>query len=181
MKKAYDIFIWCVTGLFIGAIFLLPESVPVHWNGNWEIDRYGSRYTLIILAIIPILLYYGMLLAKKVDPKRHNFQSREKTYDLFRYGLSFFFILLCCFFYYMTFFPKANGEKIMLLLLGILIIGMGNYMPRLPQNYFLGIKTPWTLSNEYVWQKTHKIGGYSFVIVGIIIAVYGLLECLIVL
>ena len=43
MKKAYDIFIWCVTGLFIGAIFLLPESVPVHWNGNWEIDRYGSR------------------------------------------------------------------------------------------------------------------------------------------
>ena len=55
MKKAYDIFIWCVTGLFIGAIFLLPESVPVHWNGNWEIDRYGSRYTLIILAIIPIL------------------------------------------------------------------------------------------------------------------------------
>ena len=62
MKKAYDIFIWCVTGLFIGAIFLLPESVPVHWNGNWEIDRYGSRYTLIILAIIPILLYYGMLL-----------------------------------------------------------------------------------------------------------------------
>ena len=176
MKKAYDIFIWCVTGLFIGAIFLLPESVPVHWNGNWEIDRYGSRYTLIILAIIPILLYYGMLLAKKVDPKRHNFQSREITYDLFRYGLSFFFILLCCFFYYMTFFPKANGEKIMLLLLGILIIGMGNYMPRLPQNYFLGIKTQWTLSNEYVWQKTHKIGGYSFVIVGIIIAVYGLLE-----
>ena len=64
----------------------------------------------------------------------------------------------------------------MLLLLGILIIGIGNYMPRLPQNYFLGIKTPWTLSNEYVWQKTHKIGGYSFVIVGIIIAVYGLLE-----
>ena len=148
MKKAYDIFIWCVTGLFIGAIFLLPESVPVHWNGNWEIDRYGSRYTLIILAIIPILLYYGMLLAKKVDPKRHNFQSREKTYDLFRYGLSFFFILLCCFFYYMTFFPKANGEKIMLLLLGILIIGMGNYMPRLPQNYFFSDATRRTSSRE---------------------------------
>lgn len=176
MKKAYDIFIWCVTVLFIGAVFFMPETVPVHWNANWEIDSYGSRYMMLILAVIPILIYYGMLLTKKVDPKRYNFQSREKTYDMFRYGLSFFFILLCSFFYYMTIFPKTNGQKIMLLLLGIFIIGMGNYMPRLPQNYFLGIKTPWTLSNEYVWKKTHKIGGYSFVITGIIITVYGLLE-----
>lgn len=176
MKKAYDIFMWCVTGVFVGIIFFMPDTVPIHWNANWEVDSYGSRYVMLILAFLPILIYYGMLLTKKIDPKRQNFQSREKTYDLYRYGLSFFFVLLCTFFYYMTIVPEANGEKIILILLGVLMIGMGNYMPRLPQNYFLGIKTPWTLSNEYVWQKTHKIGGYTFVLGGMIIAIYGLLE-----
>lgn len=176
MKKAYDIFVWCVTGVFVGAIFFMPKTIPIHWNADWEIDGYGSRYMMLILAALPILIYYGMMLTKKIDPKRHNFQSREKTYDLYRYGLSFFFVLLCTFFYYMTIFPEANGEKMILILLGILMIGMGNYMPRLPQNYFLGIKTPWTLSNEYVWQKTHKIGGYTFVVAGMIITIYGLLE-----
>lgn len=58
--------------------------------------------------------------------------------------------------------------------MGAIFIGMGNYMPKLPQNYFLGIKTPWTLANEYVWRKTHRIGGYSWIVIGFIIVLCSL-------
>lgn len=175
-KRFYEVFLWTITILFIIGIFFMPETVPVHWNEHWEVDGYGSRYTVIIIALLPMLIYYGMILTKKIDPKKNQFQSREKTYDLFRYGLSLFFIALCTFLYYMTFFPESNGQIILFCLFGIMMIGVGNYMPRIPQNYFLGIKTPWTLADEYVWKKTHKIGGYAFVIEGLIILLYGLFD-----
>lgn len=175
-KKGYEIFIWVVTVIFIGAIFFFPERVPVHWNSDWQIDEYGSRYTLLILAFLPILAYYGMMLTKKIDPKKGNFQSREKTYDIVRNLLSFMMILLSGFFYYLTVNPNVDGSIGISILLGCLLIGLGNYMPKVPANFFVGIKTPWTLSNDIVWAKTHRLGGYGFVLFGVLMIITGLFK-----
>lgn len=175
-KKIFDIVLWIITLFFIGGVFLMPETVPIHWDINWKVDGYGSRYYLIILALFPILVHYGMFFAKKIDPRKRNTEKREKTYEIFRYGLTCFFIVLVVIFYYLTLNPQGNIKVILLSVLGLLLIGMGNYMPKVPQNYFLGIKTPWTLANEYVWKKTHKLGGYSYIVVGLIILIYALLD-----
>ena len=167
-KKIFDIVLWIITLFFIGGVFLMPETVPIHWDINWKVDGYGSRYYLIILALFPILVHYGMFFAKKIDSRKRNIEKREKTYEIFRYGLTCFFIVLVVIFYYLTLNPQGNIKVILLSVLGLLLIGMGNYMPKVPQNYFLGIKTPWTLANEYVWKKTHKLGGYSYIVVGLI-------------
>ena len=175
-KKIFDIVLWIITLFFIGGVFLMPETVPIHWDINWKVDGYGSRYSLIILALFPILVHYGMFFAKKIDPRKRNIEKREKTYEIFRYGLTCFFIVLVVIFYYLTLNPQGNIKVILLSVLGLLLIGMGNYMPKVPQNYFLGIKTPWTLANEYVWKKTHKLGGYSYIVVGLIILINALLD-----
>ncbi|MEG0276561.1 MAG: SdpI family protein [Coprobacillus sp.] len=173
-KRAFDIFMWVATLGLTSGIFFLPDKIPLHWNGSWQIDRYGSRYEFLIITLLPIVLYYGFVLAMKIDPKRRNFQSRIATYELIRKGISVFLILVCCFFYYMTLNPHANGSLIMCVLTGCLFIAAGNYMPKLPQNFSIGIRTPWAISNERVWRKTQKFGGYSFVLSGIVIVIWGL-------
>lgn len=176
MKRIISIVIWIMSVILAGLVFMMPMVVPMHWNSEWQIDGYGSRYMMLIFALLPLVVYYGMELTKRIDPKKKDFQNKEKTYDLFQCGLSLFFIALGFFLECMVLFPQLNGNILMMVLLGGMLVLMGNYMPRIPQNYFLGIKTPWTLANEYVWNKTHKIGGYSFVILGIIFIIGGLLD-----
>lgn len=173
-KKVFDGVLWGVTFLLLVTVFLMPDTVPIHWNASWQVDSYGSRYIYLILVFIPIIIYYGMSLTKYIDPKRMNLEKRKKTYRLFQYGLTIFFLILVAFFEYLAFNPQYEGEQLLILLLAILLIGIGNYLPKVPQNYFLGVKTPWTLANEYVWKKTHKVCGYIFVGIGVIIAVCGL-------
>lgn len=175
-KRAFDIFIWVATIGLISAIFFLPDRVAVHWDMAFKPDRYGSRYEFLIFALLPIGTYYGMLLTKKIDPKRSSFHSREKTYEIIRKGMSVFFVVLCIFFLLLTTNLEINGTMVMCVVLGSMNILIGNYMPKLPQNFFLGIRTPWTLSSEIVWKKTQVIGGYSFVFVGVLILVWGLLS-----
>lgn len=174
--KIFDVFIWMITFVFVIGVFFLPKTVPVHWDVNWNIDRYGSRYELFIVAFIPLLTYYGMLFTKKIDPHRKGILSREKTYDLIRTWLSLLMILFAGFIYVMTIKPHMNGTFILCFLFGFMFIGLGNYMPKIPKNYFLGIRTPWTMASEYVWKKTHLLSGYAFVISGVLIILSGFIS-----
>jgi len=176
MRKMFDMFVWIITIVLIGIVFLMPPKVPIHWDLNGEIDGYGSRYIFMIVACFPMLIDYGMLLVKEIDPKKKSFQNREKIYHLYRYGLTAFLIIMLILIDCIIFFQNIKIEKFVFLFVGLFMIGMGNYMPRLPQNYFIGIKTPWTLANDNVWQKTHRIGGYSFVIIGFILLICSLLK-----
>ena len=166
--KVFDGILWGVTFLLVVTVFLMPDTVPLHWDENWQIDGYGSRYWVFLLAFLPIFVYYGMSLTKHIDPKRVNLEKRQKTYRIFQCGLTVFFIILAIFFEYMIFNPQGDIEIFIWLMMSLLLIGMGNYLPKVPQNYFFGIKTPWTLASEYVWKKTHKISGYCFVMIGLI-------------
>jgi len=167
--KVYDVFIWMITIIFFISIFFLPETIPVHWNIDWEVDRYGSRYELLIIIFLPILSYYGMNLLRYIDPHRMQIEKKMKVYELMRKVLSMFMVLLVIAFYYFTFDPTIDGTKIICMMIGIILIIVGNYLPKVPQNFFLGIKTPWTLSSSVVWRKTHKMSGYIFVIGGLLI------------
>ena len=66
-------------------------------------------------------------------------------------------------------------DKVIPFMVGVLFVVMGNYLPKSKSNFFYGIKTPWTLTSEEVWKKTHRLGGKLFVISGLIIIVSSLL------
>ena len=167
-KKIFDILVWIVSLLFVGVVFCMPETIPVHWDINGNVDGYGNRYMFFIFALLPIITYYGMLLDKRIDPKKKKVKHRE-IFDLFRYGLTLFFILLGGYFIYAVYHPHVMKEISPAIIISIMFVFMGNYLPKIPQNYTLGIKTPWTLENEVVWRKTHRVGGYGFVISGVFI------------
>lgn len=171
--KIFDVFIWMITFVFVIGVFFLPKTVPVHWDMNWSVDRYGSRYELLIVALIPLFIYYGLSFTRAIDPHKKGILSREKTYNLIRMGLSLLMVLFAGFIYVMTIKPHMNGTLILCFLFGFMFIGLGNYMPKIPKNYFLGIRTPWTMASEYVWKKTHLLSGYTFVASGVLIILSG--------
>lgn len=174
--KVYDVFLWIVTITFLSCVFLMPETVPIRWTFDFKVDEYGSRYMYFIFALLPLLTYYGMQVTKAVDPRKKKIQLREKTYDVFRIILSSFFILIGGFFTYLVFYPTGNLRFMVFFIFGLLFVLTGNYMPKLPQSYFLGIRTPWTLANEYVWRRSHQVSGYVYMVAGVLLIAIGLFD-----
>ena len=153
-------------------VFLLPETVPVHWNIHGEIDGYGSRLLYLVISVLPLIIYYGMDFTKKIDPKYENIKKKEDIYELFKYFLTVLFMVLAVVMYLLAMNAiKVNASILISIIMGSMFVVMGNYMPKVPQNYFLGIRTPWAIENETVWKKTHRMGGHLFVLCGICICV----------
>ncbi len=152
----------------------LPERVPVHWNIEGKIDRYGSKNELVLVSLLlPFLTYLIFLIVPKIDPKNKINKMGSK------YGsLKFYLVLLMSIIAIFIILSAKNSSlfssKYLLVLLGMLFIILGNYMKTMKPNYFIGIRTPWTLENEQVWKATHKKASILWFIGGLLIVIFSL-------
>ena len=147
----------------------LPDIIPMHWNFAGEIDGYGSKFIgTFIMPLIMIVIWLGMIYLPKIDPKKENYNKFDKSYKLFQSILLTFFFIIQIIVVLSAMDYDISINKIMPILCGILMILIGNYLPKAKSNFFYGIKTPWTLSNEVSWRKTHRLGGKLFVLSGLI-------------
>jgi len=153
----------------------LPEMVPTHWNANGEIDGYNSKKTLLLIPfMLPVLIYIIMTVAPKIDPK-NKIATMGKKYEQLKRFLVLFMSVLALFIIYSSKTQSFSSPNIIYILLGLLFAGLGNFMKTLKPNYFIGIKTPWTLENETVWKKTHLLGGKIWFIGGLLIVCMSLI------
>ena len=149
----------------------LPETIPIHWNAAGEIDGWGSKTTLFALNLLPVGILALLALIPKIDPKKENFIKHKNVYQPFSALMVFFMIGVNWMCILAAMGIELPVSTILMLAMGVIFILLGNYMPRIRPNYTFGIRTPWTLASETVWKKTHRVGGYVFVVSGIIIAV----------
>ena len=153
----------------------LPNKVPIHWNLKGEIDRYGDKSELIIIPILlPLLTYLVFLVVPKIDPKNKLNKMGEKLQSI-KFLLTTFMSILALFIIYIAKHQTFTNPNYIVLLIGLLYLILGNYFKTIKANYFIGIRTPWTLENEMVWKKTHKIGGKMWFIGGLIIIISSLM------
>ncbi|MDR3653145.1 MAG: SdpI family protein [Paludibacter sp.] len=152
----------------------LPAQVATHFDLQGNPNGWSSKNSLIyMIGGLGIGTYILMLLIPKYDPKKKIEQMGKKYYTL-RIVLTLFMAVISCYILY-----SASGSKLssntLLMLIGALFATMGNYMQTVKPNYFIGIKTPWTLESEDVWRKTHKFGGRLWLIGGLIIIILSLI------
>lgn len=161
--------------LSAGFYFMLPDSVPVHWNIHGEVDRMGSKWEL--LAIMPAVgLGLIMLMAALpyVGPFRKNFEQFRVTYGRLLVVLVGGFTAL-----HVVVLLSAYGAKLPIgpsiaVVLGIMMAIVGNWLGKIRRNFYIGIRTPWTIANNEVWERTHRVGGKLFVAWGVLMALSGL-------
>ena len=176
LKKEFPILLIALSPIIYLALIWnnLPDTVPVHWNHKGEIDRYGSKTTLLYIALLmPLILYALFLLIPKIDPKKQIAKMGGKFQKL-RFIITVFISITTIYIIYATKTMSLFNQNFMILLVGGLFLIFGNYFKTISPNYFIGIRTPWTLKNETVWKETHNVGGKLWFIGGLTLLVTGL-------
>ena len=168
----------CVINLTVGAVVYphLPEKVPTHWNFAGEVDGWGSPFQgAFLIPLIMIGALVIMYFLPKIDPKRENYFKMGKAYSGIALVMMLFFTVLQfgSLGSILGYFSINNVPKVIMLGVGAMLAIFGKYMGRLKHNYFAGIKTPWTLANEEVWRRTHKMAGPIWVVGGILMMAVG--------
>lgn len=150
----------------------LPEQLATHFGTNGEADGFQGKVTFLLLnSLLLIGVPLLMKITRYIDPKKKNYEKFETTYDLFRLILTAFLSVMYITVLLFNLGYSVNIQMIILIGIGILFMFLGNYMSRIRFNYTIGIRTPWTLANEEVWRKTHRLGGPLWLTGGIAIII----------
>ena len=153
----------------------LPERIPTNWGFN-GITNYGPRYTIWLIAGMLPLFAVLLDVTPRIDPRRKNYQKFSGFYDCFCVGLQLFLAIVTGIILRESFFPgQLHTVKIIFFMLALMFILIGNYLPKVQSNFYMGIKTPWTLSSDEVWRKTHRLGGRLYAGCGFLILLSALL------
>jgi uncharacterized membrane protein len=154
-----------------------PDKVVTHWNFRGEPNGYmGPFGGAFVLPIIMFVIYLGFIFLPALDPKKERYADFSRPYNIFRISILAMLLVI-----YMVagLFNLGYAVPINIIvpfLVGVLMIVIGNLLGKVKNNWFVGIRNPWTLSSENVWNKTHRVGGFLFVIFGFIIMVVPILS-----
>ncbi len=155
--------------LLVGMVYArLPERMPVHWGIHGDVNRYGSRAEGVFLLPLVALAVWMLLRALPIiDPKRPNYARFADTYDAVIAAVVGVLVLM-----HLGMVGIALGwhipiQRLVPAGLGVLFFVIGNLLPRARPNWWFGIRTPWTLSNDRVWTRTHRVGGYLMAASGV--------------
>lgn len=156
----------------IGVYFYpqLPERIASHWNVLGEVDGYMSKFWGVFLFPIILLgISLLFLILPKIDPLKKNFVGFKKYYNALMVFISAFLFYIYTLTIVWNMGIVFNMTQFIIPVMGILFFYIGTILEHMKRNWFVGIRTPWTLSSDLVWDKTHKLGSRLFKIVGVIV------------
>ena len=152
----------------------LPAELPIHWNFAGEIDNYAGK-GFVVFGIPPLMLFVHWLcvLGTALDPKNKN--QNKKPMGVIIWSIPFVSLLLAFIIYSEALGYHMNVEAVAFVLIGVLLLVIGNYLPKCKQNYTLGIKVVWALETEENWNATHRFAGKLWTVGGILLVFCGFL------
>ena len=155
----------------------LPDMLPTHWDSSGRVDGTSSKpFALFLIPSIAAALAVALQLLPRIDPRQANYEKFRSSYDLMVTLTVATLVAI-----HLATIASALGwpipvTKIVAASVGVLLVAVGNVLPRARPNFFFGIRTPWTLSSDSVWMRTHRVGGYALVAGGllqIVVAILG--------
>jgi len=164
-----------ILAIFVVAAWLypqLPESVPSHWNAQGEIDGYMSKpWGVFLMPLITLAIYLMFFALPLISPHGFRMEKFTSVVRVFQTVMVLFMSLVT-----VTALLAARGDavpvsNITLGAVGMLLVVLGNYMGKVRKNFFIGIRTPWTLASDEVWARTHRLGGWTFSIAGLLMMI----------
>ena len=175
LQKELPLIILTLLPLFYLAFIwnTLPEKVPLHWNGAGEVDRWGAKNELWwVMLILTVPTYLIFTIIPSIDPKQKIQEMGGKFHQIKFATITFLAVLGL--FILNSVKNQTLNSNVILTLVGLLFATLGNFFQSIKPNYFLGIRTPWTLENEQVWKDTHKLAGLLWVAGGLSIVIFSL-------
>ncbi len=178
MLLTSGVIILAMIALSAWAWFQLPEGaqLPVHWGLNGQPDRYGSKAEgLLLTPAIGVLLLGLQAIIPAIDPRGENIRRSAKPYYIFWLAIGVVLLIVHALLVFAALGHEVNMGSGVIITIGLLFMVIGNYLGKIRSNFMIGIRTPWTLSSELAWNKTHRLGGKLFMLTGGLMIVAGLL------
>lgn len=154
----------------------LPAQIPVHWGADGAVNGWGPSWTVAALGFLPLVLLATFWLVPRIDPKGAAYAKSGRFY----LGFVIAFTVFMCGMTWLSeltvwgVVPQTGAVGVIVTTaIGVLFIGMGNYLPRVRQNYTMGVKTPWALADPENWRRTQRFGGKCFVVMGVGFIAFG--------
>jgi uncharacterized membrane protein len=147
-----------------------PERIPVHWGLGGNVDRYGGRFEgLLAIPLLALGIYVLMWFLPRLDPGRANYESFASVYGTLRLLLVVVLAAVYGFVHLWLRGVHARIEVWVPLIVGALFMVIGNLLGKVRPNWFVGIRTPWTLSSRLSWNGTHRAGRWVFMLMGLML------------
>jgi uncharacterized membrane protein len=149
----------------------LPPTIATHWNVRGTADGFSGRATAVLIMPLVIIGLTGLFnVLPKLDPRRANYAKFIDTYWLIANAVILFILIGHGMIVATGLGYPVKIDRFMPIGVGLLFIVLGNFLTRVEPNWFIGIRTPWTLSSDTVWRKTHRTGGWLMVVGGFVLA-----------
>lgn len=173
-------FIFLPLILTLLSLNFLPDLIPAHYGFNGEVTRWGSKYESLIIPISGFVFCMISLIYTKSTEKSSKNENNNKSLNVCNIILTATFNVLTISFLITSFNKVTNindvfSFKLIYVALGVGFIILGRYLPKLKKNKLIGIRTSKTLSNDEIWEKTHKFGGKVFIVFGAIVTIISLI------
>lgn len=174
-----------VSLLLVAAMFILaaavwntmPGSIPVHFGFDGQPDRYGGKFEgLLSMPLTASGLYLLFFFLPHIDPRGERYIRFAGVYTIIRTAVIALLAAIQVIIILQARGMAVDVSTVVTLAIGLLLVVMGNYMGKIRPNWFVGIRTPWTLSSEESWNKSHRLGGKMFVVLGLLMAAASLLR-----
>jgi len=169
-KKEY-ILIFLIILTFITAIYSypnLPDKIPTHWNSAGQVDNYGGKNSILIIPFVLLGIYLLFLVIPKIAVFQKNVDDFYKSHMFgFKLIMILFLFIIYIFTLLSSFGYNLKINYFIFPTLGIMFYYIGYMIKNAKRNFFIGIRTPWTLANDKVWEKTHERGSLLFKILGV--------------
>jgi len=165
--------------LYFSGMIGTEGRIPIHWNYRGEIDSEAGRdFGLWFFWGFNALILVVFILFSQFSPR---YKRNSERFDLIlpklALVLSFFMMIMHLYMLLLAVgFPYLNREKSIFILIGLLFIFLGNLLPKIPSNFIAGVRTPWTLTSDRNWHKTHRVSGFVFVIGGVLMLLRGIVN-----
>ncbi|RLJ00521.1 MAG: hypothetical protein DRP03_00325 [Candidatus Aenigmatarchaeota archaeon] len=171
MKMAKIVIVGIAFLSFIIAIYfypMLPEKIASHWNAGGKVDGYVPKIWILSFPLLIVITSLALFTIPKVDPLKRNIERFRKYYDRFIIIIAMFLFWIYLFVILWNLGIKVNTPIAIIPACAILFYYFGILCENAKRNWFIGIRTPWTLSNERVWNRTHKMCGKLFKVASVI-------------
>ncbi|MBT8108300.1 MAG: SdpI family protein [Gammaproteobacteria bacterium] len=154
----------------------LPDPMPTHWNAAGQADDYMPKLQgAVVLAAVPAFIFIIFKLIPVVSPRGFRTESFTGVLNILMTASVVFGSVIGIVAIQAALGANFNISTIVMVAVGLLLMVLGNFMGKVRKNFFIGIRTPWTLASDEVWAKTHRLGGWCLVIAGAAMALLAVL------
>jgi uncharacterized membrane protein len=162
-----------IAGLLLWDQF--PEQMASHWNENDQVDGYMPKFWgVFLMPLVTLGMFLLFLVIPNIDPLKANIAQFRDTFNLFvTFIIGFMIYVHALTLLWNLGYTNFKLSQAMLPAMGLLFIVIGSLLRKAKRNFFIGIRTPWTLSSDYVWDKTHQLGAVLFTASGVLAVIGG--------